>query len=181
MTTAPAESRTHPLVTAIIPSIRIAQGLFHSLLDGVSPDRFARQPEGINASHPAFILGHLSLYPPQMLAGLGVDDLEPMDESRRPLFEAGAECRDDPDGSIYPPMDEIVAEFDRVMSGAVERLPRVDPERFEQAPPPERSFDGLMPTMGAATNFILVAHPMMHAGQISTWRRAMGLPPCKLG
>jgi hypothetical protein len=32
-----------------------------------------------------------------------------------------------------------------------------------------------MPTVGAAVNFMLGGHLQMHLGQVSAWRRAMGL------
>ena len=34
----------------------------------------------------------------------------------------------------------------------------------------------MFPTVGAAINFYLTGHVMMHAGQISAWRRCMGMP-----
>jgi hypothetical protein len=35
----------------------------------------------------------------------------------------------------------------------------------------------LFPTIGAAINFYLIGHVQVHLGQISAWRRGMGLPP----
>jgi hypothetical protein len=164
----------------LLPSVKITQGLFHNLLDGVRPDQFARQPEGVAANHPAFILGHLSLYPPKVLEALGVENPARPTAETAPLFEAGAECRDDPAGDIYPPMDQIVSDFDRVMVDAAERLATIPEDRFAGPIPPENSFSKIMPDLGALANFTLIAHPMLHAGQLSTWRRCMGLPPCKL-
>jgi hypothetical protein len=33
----------------------------------------------------------------------------------------------------------------------------------------------LFPTVGAAVNFLVVGHTQSHLGQISVWRRLMGL------
>jgi hypothetical protein len=33
----------------------------------------------------------------------------------------------------------------------------------------------MCPTIGAVANFLLSAHHMMHLGQVSAWRRAVGL------
>jgi hypothetical protein len=33
----------------------------------------------------------------------------------------------------------------------------------------------MFPTIGGAVNFLLVGHVQMHLGQVSTWRRVMGL------
>jgi len=177
-----AETAPQPAVTAarLLPSIRITHGLFHNLLDGLTPERFARQPEGVNTNHPAFILGHLSLYPPRLLEALGVESPERPNPEHASLFEAGAECRDDPAGNLYPPMDQIVADFDRVMTSAAERIATVPEERFASALPPDHGFARLMPDLGALASFVLVAHPMLHAGQLSAWRRCEGLGACKL-
>jgi hypothetical protein len=34
----------------------------------------------------------------------------------------------------------------------------------------------IFPFVGLAINFMLNNHNMMHVGQVSAWRRAMGLP-----
>ena len=89
----------------------------------------------------------------------------------------GAECKDDPEGSIYPPMQDLVAAFNASLDGAAAALPRVDPGRWNESPPEARSLGGVMTSMAALANFILVAHPMMHAGQMSSWRRCMASRP----
>jgi hypothetical protein len=40
---------------------------------------------------------------------------------------------------------------------------------------PDESRRERFPTVGAATNFLLNDHLMFHAGQVSAWRRAVGL------
>ena len=41
--------------------------------------------------------------------------------------------------------------------------------------PNEGRMRELFPTIGAATGFYVGGHVMIHMGQISAWRRAMGL------
>ncbi len=56
-------------------------------------------------------------------------------------------------------------------AGAVERCSDADLARANTAMAPDR-----FPTLGALANFLMNNHVMMHIGQVSTWRRAMGLP-----
>jgi len=165
----------------ILPSLTITKGLYERLLEGVPAEKFARKPEGVDTNHPAFILGHLALYPAMVLSSLGQDGVPTLPEDQAPLFEMGAECKDDPDGSVYPPMKDLVAAFNASLDGAAAALPKVDPARWNESPPEARSFGGVMTSMAALANFILVAHPMMHSGQISAWRRCMGMPAVSLG
>ncbi|MEQ8770706.1 MAG: DinB family protein [Phycisphaerales bacterium] len=164
----------------IVPAAQRGLQLADALLGGIAPELFARQPEidgrRVGTNHPAFIYGHLSLYPARILSMAGADPAAAaVPEAYEALFAAGVECRDDPEGSVYPPMDEIVANFrsaheagiafvegldDKALAG-----PHQGPERYRQ----------VFPTLGIATNFMLTSHVMMHLGQCSAWRRCMGL------
>lgn len=180
MSTAPSTSvSAHPAIGMIVPAVTLAHGYYRNMLDGVTPETFARMPEGVCTNHPAFILGHLALYSGKVLEGLGIEGAAIVTEEQATIFSMDAECQDDPDGTIYPPMAEVVDLFDRVMTMAIEKMPEVSSELLDSAPEGE-PFGGLVKTMAAMANFILVAHPMMHAGQFSTWRRCMGLGQCPI-
>ncbi len=169
----------HPAAASIVANVQLIQGYYHRLLDGVTPETFAMRPEGLVTNHPAFLLGHVPYYSGRMMTALGAEQCAVLGEDRGEPYTMQAECLDDPAGEIYLPMDESIDVFDRTMEAVVETLPGVDAERLE-APPEGTSFAGIMPTMAAMANFVLVAHPMTHAGQLSAWRRCMGLGPCKL-
>jgi len=164
----------------VTPAIERTYGLLTGLLDGVTPDRFARMPEGVTTNHPAFILGHLSLYPTLVLEQLGVTSVAHIPSDHQALFSYEAECIDDAAGTVYPPMDEIVGQFDRVMKETIACLDTIDPAELVKAPskPP---FEGMMPTMAGVACFVLASHPIFHAGQLSAWRRCMGLGSVKQG
>ena len=51
----------------------------------------------------------------------------------------------------------------------------MDDETFLKPNPNEGRMKELFPTIGAAVTFYLGGHVQMHLGQISAWRRAMGL------
>lgn len=161
---------------ALLPSARMTVGFGEILLCGVEAADFGRKPAGIDMNCPAFIYGHLSLYPDRLLAMVGREDLaRPADPSWQELFAAGKACQDDQDGAIYPPMDAITSAFrDRheVLLGA---LAGVDESVFDRENPLAGMRDRGITTIGGAATFMLTSHLMVHFGQMSAWRRAFGL------
>lgn len=166
---------------SIIGPTKMGIGLAELLVKDVKPEIFARKPAisgtVIEANHGAFNFGHLALYPARWFALLGVDgsSLAPP-AGFEELFAAGKECKDDPSGSIYPPMEAVMSAFFHSHRGAIEQLKDVDDAVFARPNPREGSRERL-PTIGAAMIFYSSAHIMMHLGQISTWRRCFGLGP----
>lgn len=168
---------SHTLAETLLPSARRMIGYADLLTKDIPADQFARQPQGINASSPAFVIGHLATYPDRMLATIGkpARDLARYNE----LFDAGKECRDDPEGTIYPPKEELLTLFFERHNALMEALPTLDAAVFTQPNPhPNERFREMFPTIGAMLAFMLLSHTFMHLGQISTWRRVMGLGPC---
>lgn len=146
------------------------------LLKDMTPANFARKPvfagHTIDCNHPAFVYGHLSIYPQRVLTLLGEDPAPAaVPASYNDLFKNGAECKDDPAGSIYPPMKELTEAFFRTMDAALAAMNRADPALADK-PLPEGSF---FPLVGPAISFYTNSHVQMHLGQISTWRRCVGL------
>lgn len=164
------------VAASIVPPAKMMMALSELMLDGITPDRFARKPEGIDTNSPAFVYGHLAIYPDRFLRMIGREDLAIETGDYEALFGAGKECRDDPDGAIYPSMDEIVERFRARHHVAIEALMGVSDEVMGRENPMERMRERL-PTMGAMASFLFGGHPMMHLGQVSAWRRAMGLRP----
>lgn len=155
-------------------------GYAERLLAGIDPGSFARfaRPGGheIKANHPAWVYGHLSLYSPRVLTHLGQSDALNVPAGFEELFKNGTECRDDRDGTIYPPMGVIRACFFDGCTRAIRTIAEADDALLAGPNPTEGRMRELFPTLGAMLNFYLTGHAQMHLGQISTWRRAMGLP-----
>lgn len=171
----------HDVLTA---AGKFSRGYSQMLLRGITPEIFARKPrfettagtKVIDTNHPAFVFGHLSLYPARMLAMLGADAAPAQPPAGwTELFTAGAECRDDPAGTIYPAMETVTGHFLRTHDLAVEHIRSIPEEMLSRENPNERSRDRF-PTIGAAVNFYVGGHVMVHLGQISAWRRCFGLP-----
>jgi hypothetical protein len=163
----------------IAASCRLSLGYAERLLTDVTADRFARfaRVDGtvVESNHPCFALGHLSLYAPRVVSELGGDAsaVTPSDNDVS-LFSKDAKCQDDPQGTIYPPMDEVIAKFRAAHEAAIETLESADDTLFRQ-PNPNEAMRGRFPTVGAMHGFYLGGHMMVHLGQLSAWRRMMGL------
>jgi hypothetical protein len=152
------------------------------LLNGVTPQNYARlaRPGGqvVQSNHPAFVLGHLALYPAKVLARLGRPaGATACPETWTALFEAGAECRDDADGKLYPALDELTARFFAGYEAAAKAVATADDAALLAPNTAEGRSREMFPTIGAAVGFYLSGHVLNHLGQLSAWRRCVGLGP----
>lgn len=154
--------------------------LAQAMLKDVEASRFARMPcpggQMVNTNHPAFIYGHLSTYPTQIMSMLGKDTSEvACPDGYAALFDAGVECQDDPDGTIYPSMEELTSNFVKVHKAVLAVAAELTDEELAAQNPTEGRFREMCPTMGDVVIFMLDSHIMMHLGQLSAWRRCEGL------
>ncbi|MBL8762957.1 MAG: DinB family protein [Phycisphaerae bacterium] len=153
-----------------------------TLLEGIPAERFARRAGGVDANHPAFILGHLGLYPARlagMLAeaggGNGLARVPAAPKGFEELFAAGRPCVDDATGTVYPPAVTLRDHYFAAMEALMGALPGVEDEVFGRPNPREGRIRDLLPTLGALSVFLVSGHVMTHLGQLSTWRRCAGL------
>lgn len=152
------------------------------LIAGVDAVQFARLARCggviVQSNHPAWVYGHLALYPSRVLTALGQPAaIATPPDGFEALFKNGAACVDDPDGSIYPPMERITALFFDAYEAAFAAVAAAeDGVLLGENPSPGRMRE-LFPTLGAMFMFYLGGHVQMHLGQVSAWRRMIGLPP----
>jgi hypothetical protein len=169
---------------------RMSIGLAERMIKDVPAHLFARKPtietkagpKLIDTNHPAFVYGHLSTYPVRLLPLLGAEagtgaNPPGFDD----LFAAGKECRDDPSGTIYPAMEKITAHFFAAHRAAVAALEQVSDAVLAGPNPREGRSRELFPTVGAVAVFYMSGHIMNHLGQVSAWRRCVGLGPVPMG
>lgn len=151
------------------------------LLQGINPSDFAKKPECggriIDTNHPAFVYGHLSLYPWRIskLLDLNLTEFEPTPDYFE-LFSMNAKCTHDPEGKIYPPMKFITEFFFNGFDKVLEVMPQVPDEKLTAVSDDERS-KARFPIVGSFIIYLLTAHPNGHLGQVSVWRRCMDLGP----
>ena len=165
----------------IAASARLGLGYAERLLTDVRPDQFARfaniDQTVIESNHPAFIYGHLSLYTSRVIEQVGGDANAYLpSENFERLFSKDARCMDDVDGSIYPPMQEVTSALLAGCRAAVEALEAASDDVFGVANPNEVMREKF-PTNGAMVGFYAGGQFMLHMGQMSAWRRAMGMGP----
>lgn len=164
----------------IAESAKLSLGYGQKLLTGVPADKFARFAPGesglVESNHPAFIYGHLSLYSPRVVEQLGgdVSNLTPSDKFTE-VFSKDAKCVDDPDGSIYPAMDEITERLMTSQDAAIEAVAAASDDQLTA--PNENAMKERFTTVGSMMAFYLGGHFMIHMGQMSAWRRFMGMGP----
>ena len=151
------------------------------MLTDITPEKFARFAnvggQVIQSNHPAFIFGHLSLYSSRVIEQVGGDASEylPSDQFVE-VFSKDAQCVDDPDGTIYPAMDEITNFCMAGYRAASEALKAADDSYFH-AENQNEVMRPRFPTTGAMLGFYVGGHFMVHMGQLSAWRRMSGLGP----
>ncbi|QDS90617.1 hypothetical protein EC9_48310 [Rosistilla ulvae] len=153
-----------------------------SLVKDLPADQFARFAPGkegpIVSNHPAFIVGHLSIYAPRVVDQLGQDATayQPT-EAENALFSPAAKCQDDPNGLIYPGKEVLLDRFTTVYQAALTTLRNATDDQFMVPNPAEGRLRELFPTLGGMHAFYTGGHFMLHMGQLSAWRRMMGMAP----
>ena len=148
-----------------------------TLLKDIDAADFARKPMGadgeIDTNHPAFIFGHLAIYPSWLLESMGQEPgPASVPDTYKELFGHTADCRSD--AGVYPDKEEIVTNFFNGYRHVLSVVETTDDEIFARELPYENMRD-FFPTVGDMVDFMLGAHAMGHLGQLSTWRRCMGL------
>lgn len=141
------------------------------LVADIPDEQFAEQPtEGLN--HPAWILGHLAAVADSGLQLLGQPLALPAEWHQ--LFDPGTVPS--PERSLYPTKAELVAAYEAGHKRLIEAVAAgPDPARLAR-PSPLRDLRPVLPTLGDLLAHILTTHEATHLGQLSAWRRQLGLP-----
>jgi hypothetical protein len=171
---------TRSIGNTIADSLQLSLGYGERLLKDVTAEQFARlaTPGGqtVQSNHAAFVYGHLSLYAPRILSELNCA-APTVPDSFQQCFSQNAECVDDPDGTIYPAMDEVTEHFFNGYRAALDAFKAADNEIFQQPNPLGGGMAEKFPTVGSMHHFYVGGHMMIHMGQLSAWRRMLGYNP----
>ena len=164
----------------IADSLALSIAYAERLTEGIPAESFGSfaRPGGqiVQSNHPAFVMGHLSLYAPSIMHDIGGDAIE-VPEGFEGLFSKDAQCEDDPGHTIYPPMDMIVDAYLRGYRQVEQELRQTPDEILSKANPTPGRLGELFPTLGSMHAFYVGGHSMIHLGQLSAWRRMMGMSP----
>ena len=143
---------------------------------------FARLPrwgmggEVIKCNHPAWVYGHLAFYNTMFVGMFGVKTAYTVPATYENLYKNGSVCMDDPAGNIYPPMSQIMDLYNKSTDAFIAAVAKASEAELDK-PTPDENARKHFATLGELALFMLNNHVAMHSGQVSTWRRAMALPP----
>lgn len=141
------------------------------LVSDVADGRLAEQPcAGVN--HPAWVLGHLAWTADGALGLLGAPKLLPAEWV--PLFNAGS--KPTATRNTYPSKDTLLKAVEQGYQQVRERAASASADVLARPTTIERAKQTL-PTSKELLAFILTGHMGIHLGQLSSWRRMIGLPP----
>jgi hypothetical protein len=160
-----------PLRSAILITWRRNGAYGRRLVEDLSPERWLAQPVvGVVMNHPAWVLSHLNVYAPIAAAMCRREAFEdPLDHRH------GQKSGVSPDPGEYAEPAALLAEYSRLHDAAQAALEAADDEVFAEANPLER-WRAVHPRVGDMLVTLMVKHESGHLGQLSAWRRAMGLP-----
>jgi hypothetical protein len=141
------------------------------LVADIPDERLAEQPlPGVN--HPAWVLGHLA-FSTDVAAGL-LGAAKALPPEWAPLFGPGS--KPSAARGAYPPGHELLGALERGFERVRQQAADATPEQLAQPTTNPRMKDAL-PTVKDLVAFLLTAHLGVHLGQLSSWRRMIGLPP----
>lgn len=168
------------IAETILAGTKLARSYAQTLLKDIPHDKAGCKPRFgstiVDTNHPTFVYGHLTLYPVRVLTLLKRDaGAAAVPPSWEALFKAGTACQDDPSRTIYPSLGDVTALFFRGTDAAIEAIAQADDAALLAVNPNEASRDRFA-TLAQLFNFYMNNHVMMHMGQVSAWRRCMGLP-----
>jgi len=146
----------------------------------LTDEQMTAEPEcRIALNHPAWVLGHLFMLDAFAADMLGMHLASPVDEAwaerygpaSTPGAQAGDRARFDPSKA------ELIEQMSMVRERLVGRLESMCREAGTlDVPTPDPTFQKDFPTLAHLVQYLLW-HEAYHAGQLSAWRRALGLAP----
>lgn len=143
------------------------------LVADLSNDDMLRQPAaGLPApmNHPAWIFSHLNVYVP-IIECLIRGQSFPDPKGHR----YGMQSRPLDDASEYAPKDQLIGEFVDGHQRIIDLLEKSEDSILSKPVSLER-WQPVMPLVGIALPYLMFFHENGHLGQISAWRRVLGLP-----
>ena len=157
-----------PIIDHVMAAYRGNLFIVNKLVAELTPEQMVEQPRpGMN--HPAWILGHLTLPRFWCKDRLGLQVTVPQDWVDK--FNMGSTPV--ADVSRYPAKAELLAaleETHRVMEAGLRGMT----EEQLMAPADER-IRHVFPHVGDGLVGLVTTHESFHIGQLSAWRRAMGM------
>jgi hypothetical protein len=159
------------MISEILNSFSMTMTFLEQLVADIPDEQLTEQPSGVT-NHPAWIIGHLAVSLQAMGRELGLTSWLPEDWPER--FGIGSQPTSE--RRVYPSKQDLLENLEEGRRRVAVALLSFDRERLS-VPWPDERFLPFFPTIGHAVTHILGAHAAVHVGQVTVWRRAMGLQP----
>ena len=143
--------------------------LREQVADVAAPD-MVTQPNGI-MNHPAWVIGHLTITCQNLGGVIGLAEWLTDDWAER--YGTGSVPIADAD--LYETKEDALAMLRDAQVKITKAVDQLNDLRLDE-PFPDESYREVFPTIRHALTQVLVGHTANHIGQVSVWRRAMGLP-----
>lgn len=154
----------------VLPAAFVNVGYAKKLVADIPEEKMCLQPApGMN--HAAWQLGHLAFVFDSMIKVFSVKGT--MSAEWYELFKAGSQPHSD--RSKYPAKDALLREYEQNFRRLVDAVASAAPETFDREFPNPK-LRTMLPTIGVAMVHVLTTHQGIHLGQLSAWRRALGMP-----
>jgi hypothetical protein len=144
--------------------------LLENMLKDVPPEHMCHQPPGL-PNHPTWQVGHMATV--RFFITKTLETPADFPEAWLPLFSP--QSVPTAEAARYPQKDELIATFKQVHRAAVDALKRATPSQLGAAHG-IANLNALGSTVGLLVSTTLTMHDGLHLGQLSDWRRVMGLP-----
>lgn len=152
------------------PTYAFALNYAKMLVADVPEEQMTAQPVPNRViNHPAFLLGHLAWANDNAVALVGG---APQLAHLKETYGMGA--KPSADRATYAPKSQLIDWLGQAHRSLLAAVESATPEALAK-PAPER-MRGMFPTVGTMLAGLMTGHYTNHLGQLSAWRRAMGLP-----
>jgi hypothetical protein len=157
------------MLDQVLSAAGLAENYRDAMLADLTDGQWTHAPAGL-PFHPASIIGHLAV-----VHGFTAGMLE----GRQPEIPTGwmellAESAQARPGAVYPGKDLLMSELKANRRRVVEWLKTATAEALAR-PMTHPRLKAIFPTVGALAVGAVTVHDSTHAGQLSAWRRALGL------
>lgn len=139
------------------------------LVADLSEAQMTARPAGTTMNHPAWILGHLSM--PQ----IWLKDMFKLPTVAPARWAEMFNYMTQPGQGPYPAKAELVAMLEQTHQMLTALAGRLTDAQLA-APVEDEEMRQYSPTAGDGLVGLMTTHESLHLGQLSAWRRAMGLP-----
>jgi len=142
------------------------------LIADLSDEQMTIQPveNGKPANHPAWVYSHLNVYSQiieKLVRGDEFDDPKP--------HKFGMQSKPESDPKLYASQSQLLSEFVANHERVIAALEEQGDGCLDQPMTLER-WKEPMPTVGIALPYLMLVHENQHFGQVSAWRRILGMP-----